>query len=86
MNIIKNDLIGFEGTIIKLSNKLTRLGFEDVCCFGNWEELLEDGNAVVSCDNDSENAIQIYYNVVTQAGKDEVIEATIIEITDVEEF
>lgn len=86
VKMFKNELIGFEGSIIELSNKLQSLGCEDICEFGNWEELLNDKNVVVATDEEGENHIQIYFNVKFASGDDERVEATEIKITDVQEF
>ena len=79
-------LLNQELSIIELSNKLTALGCEDICYFGNWPDILSDGNVVVATDECGEEHIQIFFNVVFEAGEDETIEATIIKINKVEEF
>ena len=86
IKMYQNELIGFEGTIIELSNKLVSLDCEDICEFGNWIELLEDKNMIVATDDWGDEHIQIYFEVITEAGEGEIIEATSIKITDVEEF
>ena len=80
------ELIGYEGNIIELSNKLQVLGCEDICEFGNWPELIEDGNVVVTTDEYGEDHIQIYFKVIFEPGEDEAIEATEIKITDIIDF
>ena len=80
------DLIGGEFSILELSNKLQRLGCEDICYFGNWEEILEDGNVVVATDEHGEEHIKIDFEIVRSSGEDEIIEATCISITEIEEF
>ena len=80
------NLIGFEGSIIDLSNKLQNLDCEDICDFGNWAEILEDKNVIVATDKEGENHIQIFFDVVFSNSDDEVIEATEIKITSVEEY
>ena len=80
------DLIGGEFSIIELSNKLQGLGCEDICEFGNWEEILEDGNVIVATDEHGEEHIKIDFEIVYNSGEDEIIEATCILITDIEEF
>ncbi|WP_297994163.1 hypothetical protein [uncultured Clostridium sp.] len=42
IKIFQNELIGFEGSIIELSEKLVNLGCEDISWFGNWVQLLEE--------------------------------------------
>ena len=86
LEVLKNELVNFEGSIIELSNKLQTLGCEDVCEFGNWKEILNDENVIVATDEQGEEHIQIYFEVVFEAGDDEVIEATIIKINNVEKY
>ncbi len=88
LNIKKfqNELIGFEGSIFDLSERMIVLGCEDICCFGNWAELLEQKNIVVAIDEFGDEHIQIYFEIIIEAGEDEIIEATNIKIIDVEEF
>ena len=80
------DLIGCEFSILELSNKLQRLGCEDICYFGNWEEILEDGNVIVATDEHGEEHIKIDFEITHSNGEDEIIETTCILITDIEEF
>lgn len=80
------DLIGFEGTLIDVSNKLVSLGCEDICYFGNWEEILLDKNFIVATDNYGDEHLQIYFDVIEEVGKDEIIESTIIKIIYFDEF
>lgn len=88
MNIetIKNEILGQEFSIIELSNKLQALGCEDVCDFGNWGEILKDGNVVIADSKNYENHIQIFFDIEVEASEDEHITATLIKITDVTEF
>ena len=80
------DLIGSEFSILELSNKLQRLGCEDICEFGNWEEILKDGNVIVATDEHGEEHIKIDFEITHSNGEDEIIETTCILITDIEEF
>ena len=80
------DLIGGEFSIIELSNKLQGLGCEDICEFGNWKEILKDGNVIVATDEHGEEHIKIDFEITCNNAEDEVIEATCILITDIEEF
>lgn len=80
------DLIGYEGSIIDLSNKLQSLDCEDICDFGNWSEIIESGDVVVATDEHGEKHIQIFFDVLFSHGEDEAIESSIIKITNVEEF
>lgn len=88
MNIetIKNEILGRGFSIIELSNKLQALGCEDICDFGNWDEILKDGNVIVADSKNYENHIQIYFNIEVLASEDEHIASTIIKITDATEF
>lgn len=80
-------LIGIEYSVIELSSELVSLGCEDICEFGNWEEILNDGNVVVATDEEGENHIQIFFKVTILADViEEKIEASYIEISDVIEF
>lgn len=79
------ELIGKEMDVIQLSNILTREGFEDICYFGNWEEIFESESVVVA-DDKGENQIIIEFEVTAQNGEDEVITATVIKIKDINEF
>lgn len=80
------ELVGFEGSIIELSNKLQALECEDICDFGNWSEILEDRNVVVAIDECGEKHIKLDFDVTITNGDDEIIEATNIKVTNVEEF
>lgn len=79
-------MIKKELSIIELSNELMNMGCEDICRFGNWNELLNDGNVVVATDECGENHIQIFFTTVATAGEDEVIESSIIRIDNIEKF
>jgi len=80
------DLLGFEGSIIDLSNKLECLGCEDICYFSNWSEILEHRSVVVSTDECGDNHIKVHFDVTFTNGEDEVIEATNIKITNIEKY
>jgi hypothetical protein len=87
MNIKKFEvLLNEELSIINLSNELQQLECEDICFFKNWEEILQDKNMVVATDQCGEEHIQIFFEIIFEAGEDEVIEATIIKIVKVEEY
>ena len=88
MNIetIKNEILGNEFSIIELSNKLQALRCEDICDFGNWAEILKDGNIIVADSKNYEDHIQIFFDIEVLASEDEHITSTIIKITDVAEF
>lgn len=86
IKMYQNELIGFVGSIIDLSNKLVGLDCEDICEFGNWLELLEDKNVTVATDTCGNEHIQIYFEVIAEAGDGEIIESTNIKIIDVVEF
>lgn len=79
-------LVGCENNIIGLSNELQELGCEDICEYGNWSEILENGSVVIATDECGDNHIQIFFNIVATAGENEVVEATEIKITNVEEY
>ena len=84
--MFKELLEGNEWSVMQLSNVLIEEGCEDICDFGNWEELLNDGNVVVATDENREELIQVFFDVIIKAEEDEVIEASIIRINDVIEF
>lgn len=87
MNIKKFEvLLNEELSIIDLSNELQQLECEDICLFGNWEEILRDKNMIVATDQCGDEHIQIFFEIIFEAGEDEVIEATIIKIVKVEEY
>lgn len=87
MNIKKFEvLLNEELSIIDLSNELQQLGCEDISFFGNWEEILRDKNMIVATDQCGDEHIQIFFEIIFEAGEDEVIEATIIKIVKVEEY
>ena len=86
MNKKFNELIGFEGNIIEVSNKLKSLGCEDVCQFDNWSEILNDKNAIVATDEFGDSHIKLFFDILFTAGKDEDIQATYIKINNVEEY
>ena len=80
-------LVEKEMSVLELSNELQKLGCEDIGCFGNLKDLLEDGNMVVATDDQGEEHIQIYYNVTAMADEnEEVMEASIVKITQIDEF
>lgn len=85
MNKKFEQLIGFEGSVIELSNKLVDLGCEDICGFGNWDEILDDKNVIVATDACGEEHIQISFNVtIAAAEEDEVITASYVKINNIE--
>jgi len=47
---------------------------------------MDDGNIVVATDECGDNHIQLYFDILFTAGDDEAIEATIVKITNVENF
>jgi hypothetical protein len=80
-------LVGKEMSVLELSNELQQLGCEDIGYFGNLKDLLEDGNMVVATDDQGEEHIQIYYDVTVMADEnEEVTEASIVKITQIDEF
>lgn len=79
-------LIGFNGNIIDLSNELQEIGCEDICYFGNMQEILESKSMIVATDECGEENIQIFFKIISANGEDEDIEATCIEITNIEEY
>ena len=79
-------LVNEEMSVIELSNKLQTLGCEDICDFGNWTEILKDGNVVVATDECGDNHIQIFFKITIESGEDEVVEATEIKITNIENY
>lgn len=80
-------LIGEELTVIELSNYLTDLGCEDICEFGNWSDLLDDGDVVVATDEFGEENIHIFFKTTVLAD-DEYSKVTdsYVKILNVEEF
>ena len=58
----------------------------NICEFGNWKEILKDGNVIVATDEHGEEHIKIDFEITCNNAEDEVIEATCILITDIEEF
>lgn len=79
-------LIGFNGSVIDLSNELQSMDCEDICYFGNMEEILESGDMVVATDEYGDENIQIFFDVTAKNREDEVSEATIVHITNIEEY
>lgn len=79
-------IIGYEGSVIELSNELVALGCEDICEFGNWSDLLETGNVVIATDEFGEENIIMDFEVIYPSGEDEVIEATIVKVINVQDF
>lgn len=92
MNKEFKELIGYEVSIIDLSNKIYKIGqkvgavVDDICDYGNWSEILESGDVVVAIDEKGEQHIQIFFEVLFTNGEDEMIESTIVKITNVEDF
>lgn len=81
------DLIGEEYSVIELSNKLTALGCEDICEFGNWSEIIESGDVVVAVDPQGDNHIQLFFEVTILADTTtECIEASYIKVKDIVNF
>lgn len=73
--------------ITELSNLLVADGFEDICEFGDWEQLLEDGNVVVGYGECCEEHIQIYFDVEIMANlEEESATASYIRITEIREY
>lgn len=86
MNEKFNELIGYEGDIIDLSNQLVILGCEDICEFGNWADILDDGNVVVATDELGEEQIQMFFDVICKNNEDEAVEYTCIRVNKIEKF
>lgn len=80
------DLIGYEGSVLDFSNELQARGGEDICDFGNLEEIIESGDIVVAIDESGERHIQIFFEVTAPSGDDEFIDGTNIMITNVENY
>lgn len=77
------NLVGFEGSLLELSNVLTGLGAEDIAEFGNMEEILQSGSMVVAIDEEGENHVCYYFDTVILADvEEESILASEIKITD----
>jgi len=79
-------LIGFNGNILDLSNELQDMGCEDICYFGNMEEILDSESIIVATNETGEEHIEIFFEVLRMATLDEIIQATTIEIIKIEEF
>lgn len=82
---VRNELVGREYNIIELSNELQGLGYEDICEFGNWFEILESRSVVVAVEDNWEEHILIEFEIVQENGIDEIIGATIVKVTDITE-
>lgn len=72
---------GNEFTILKFSNLLQKLGYEDICNNGNIEEILESESIVVK--SLIEGEIIIYFMLIE---KNENILNNIVSIIEVDEF
>lgn len=82
-----NTLMGEEFTIIELSNYLIGLGCEDVCEFGNWSDLLNEGDVIVAIDEFADKNIHIFFKTVkfVDGGYQDIINSN-IKILSIEEF
>lgn len=87
MNIEKyRELIGFEGTVLELSNKLVALGCEDICEFGNWDDILVSNSVIVAVDLCGEEHVEVFFDVLHYNGSDESVVATEILVDRIEEY
>ena len=82
---LREILVGNEYSYRELSEMLVNRGYEDICWFGNVDEILESESIIVA-DNEGENQIQIYFDVTVQNSEDEVAEASILKITSIDEL
>ena len=84
------DLIGQEMNILDLDNRMMAEGFLTEANSGVFEDCIRDGNIVYSETTDSlgntEPTIQIFFEVISLASEEEIIETSILRITEVTEF
>lgn len=80
------DLIGYEGSVLDFSNELQARGCEDICDFGNLEEIIESGDIVVAIDESLDRHIQIFFEVTASSDDEGFIDGTNIMITNVENY
>ena len=90
LELVKKDLLGQEMNFYELDNKMVELGYISESNSGVWNNCLQDGNIVYSETTDklgnTKPTIQIFFEVVIKAGKEEISEATMIKITSIEKF
>lgn len=84
---LKNELVGFEGDIFDLDNKMISLGFYSESD-SDWNELLESKcvNYVLNTGQCVEDKnILIYFIVTDESRKDECIESSYINVINISE-
>lgn len=90
LELVKREILGQEMDFYELDNKMVELGYISESDSGVWSNCLQDGNIVYSEITDelgnTEPTIQIFFEVVIEAGEDEVSEATIVKIIEIEKF
>lgn len=77
--ILKSELINFEGSLLRLSNKLQALGFYDIFDNGNIEEILSTGSIYVTNTTNNPN---ILIDFIITEDKSNLLD-TIIKILDI---
>ena len=90
IELVRNEILGQEMDFCELDNSMMKLGFLSEADSGVWSNCLQDGNIVYSEPTDelgnTEPTVQIFFEVVAEAGDGEVVEASIVKITSVENF
>lgn len=90
MKKAREELLNEEMDFNELDNKMVELGYLSEADSGVWDNCLADGNIVYTEETDdlgnTEPTIQIFFEVVIEAGEDEIAEATYIKVTSVEKF
>ncbi len=84
------ELVGMEMNILELDNRMMALGFLTEADSGVFENCIQDGNIVYSEITDDlgnvEPSIQICFKVIIPASDDEIVLASVLKITSVDEF
>lgn len=90
LTAIRSELVGQEINILELDNKMMANGFLSESSSGVFQNCINDEN-IVYCEpvddlGNTDATIQIFFKVIIPARAGEVIEASVLKITNVEEF
>lgn len=81
---LRTELVGKEMDFAQLDNVMMEHGFLSEASSGVWESCLQDGNIVYT--EIDEPTVQIFFETAIPNAEDEIAEAAIVRVTEVESF
>lgn len=82
LEMLIEELIGEDFSILDFDNKMVHLGFYDEYD-AYTEELIESESIVYLSNEDNETQVRVEFEVIMKNGNDEDVRASYIKITDV---